>query len=532
MNGKTNLKRLFFLGLSFFLCLMPVFQVAHESNNSNSTRTGQNLYSSSYALVIGIEDYDKWPTYNNAIKDAVMVGNELELRGFDVTYRINLKLYDLKRVLEKFFFKTAVDYNSSLFVWFSGRGYNLKGEGFLLPADAPKGSDSKFKENAFPLRRFEELSKLTKAKHVFMVFDSCLSSTIFKEEENKEEEKNKSHDISVAKEFNARQFIYSCINEQSKSDDDKFRERFIEALKVENIADINKDKYLTASEICRFLKKRINNSHYGRLADDQNADKGDFIFSLYSTPGESFHDPLKLSMSGYGPEMIVIPSGTFMMGSENSNSYENEKPKHEVTADSIAVSVFEITFNDYALFCADVKRELPDNEGWEGGDRPVINVSWGDANAYTEWLSEQTGYTYRLPTEAEWEYFARAGADTDYGWGNEIGQNQAACDGCDAKWGWDKERKTAPVGSFAPNPFGIYDTVGNVWEWTCSEYTDTYIGKETNCLDKITNPIQQIVLRGGAWDYRPDECRVYYRISRSYDAINDNIGFRVVRELK
>jgi formylglycine-generating enzyme required for sulfatase activity len=154
--------------------------------------------------------------------------------------------------------------------------------------------------------------------------------------------------------------------------------------------------------------------------------------------------------------------------------------------------------------------------------------------AYTKWLTEQTGFKYRLPTEAEWEYFARAGSDTDYWWGNEIGQGKACCDGCGAQWGWDAEKSTAPVGSFAANPFGIYDTVGNVWEWTCSEYTDKYneSKKEENCLEIIKTDGELVVLRGGAWNEKPESCRVSRRNALNPGERSPYIGFRVVRELK
>jgi len=127
----------------------------------------------------------------------------------------------------------------------------------------------------------------------------------------------------------------------------------------------------------------------------------------------------------------------------------------------------------------------------------VINVSWNDVTAYAEWLSEQTGQQYRLPTEAEWEYAARAGTETKYWWGDDIGSNNANCwkESCD-----DSFEYTAPVGSFEPNPFGLFDVLGNVWEWTCSEYENKYSGKEQYCLSKSeVNDGGLFVLRGGSW---------------------------------
>jgi formylglycine-generating enzyme required for sulfatase activity len=121
-----------------------------------------------------------------------------------------------------------------------------------------------------------------------------------------------------------------------------------------------------------------------------------------------------------------------------------------------------VTFEEYAKFATAVGRKLPEGEGWGTGNRPVINVSWKDAVAYAEWLSEQTGKRYRLPSEAEWEYAAGAGTETKYWWGNEVGINRANCDGCGSQW---DNKQTAPVGSFDANPLGLYDTAGKVFEW-------------------------------------------------------------------
>lgn len=300
-------------------------------------------------------------------------------------------------------------------------------------------------------------------------------------------------------------------------------------------ASLYEDGYLTSNEIGQFIKKWIEAQkrkaaqipYYGKLKE---FDQGDFVFILPVTLPDFFQD--SLNDGSKGPEMIKIRKGSFLIGVLQGGGYENEKPQHVVTVGNIAVGPFEVTFEEYEHFCDAVGRIKPRNNGWGRSTRPVINVSWEDARAYTRWLSEQTGYTCRLPTEAEWEYMARAGTETEYWWGNEPGQNNASCDGCGAKWGWDAERKTAPVGSFAPNPFGIYDTVGNVWEWTCSQYTDSYIGKETGCLEKITTGLESVVLRGGAWDERPRNCRVSRRKFGYPGDSSDAVGFRVVRELK
>jgi len=196
---------------------------------------------------------------------------------------------------------------------------------------------------------------------------------------------------------------------------------------------------------------------------------------------------------------------------------------------SFAIGCYEVTFQEYDRFCETTRSY---DNGWGRGRRPVINVYWKDAIAYTEWLSNQTDRTYRLPTEKEWEYAARAGTETKYWWGNSIGDNRAVCGDCGAQWGWDVERKTASVESFNPNSFKIYDTVGNVWEWTCSEYSDRYAWKKLRCVDKSQFSSKLFTIRGGAWDESPKNVRAACRRGRRSVERSESIGFRVVRELK
>ena len=147
------------------------------------------------------------------------------------------------------------------------------------------------------------------------------------------------------------------------------------------------------------------------------------VYSVYSEP--SF--PI--------PEMVVIPAGSFQMGCVSGiDCGSDEKPVHEVKIDSFALSKYEVTFEEYDAFTDATGRERAADSGWGRGRRPVINVSWYDAMAYTAWLSEQTGKTYCLPSEAEWEYAARAGTETVYSWGDDIGTNRANCDGCASLW--------------------------------------------------------------------------------------------------
>ena len=207
-------------------------------------------------------------------------------------------------------------------------------------------------------------------------------------------------------------------------------------------------------------------------------------------PGDKFRD-----CPGC-PEMVVVPSGG-------------------PSGRSFAVGVYEVTFAEWdaCVSSGGCGRYRPSDKGWGRGKRPVINVSWNDAQQYVRWLSGRTGEVYRLPSEAEWEYVARAGTRTTYWWGNDIGRNRANCDGCGSRW---DDKQTAPVGSFSPNPFGLYDVHGNVWEWV----EDCWKG---NCSRRV--------LRGGSWKFIPRNLRSAYRDGLTTGLRNNIIGFRVARTL-
>lgn len=233
--------------------------------------------------------------------------------------------------------------------------------------------------------------------------------------------------------------------------------------------------------------------------------------------------------SPFKPEMVRIPAGKFLMGSNDGDS--DERPVHEVTIGyEFEIGKYPVTFDEYDVFAKDAQRKLPGDGGWRRGNRPVINVSWNDAQDYVQWLSKQTGKKYRLPTEAEWEYAARAGTQTRYWWGDDIGRNNANCDGCGSEW--DKQQ-TAPVGSFKANAFGLHDTAGNVWEWTQDCWHANYNNAPNDgsaWLDKDGDDCSRRVIRGGSWDYYPQFLRSADRYWDYSDAAYIGLGFRIARD--
>ncbi|MDM8541869.1 DUF1566 domain-containing protein [Desulfococcaceae bacterium HSG9] len=240
------------------------------------------LYTSSHALVIGIDAYTHWSRLTNAVKDAKHVAKVLEAMGFEVDLQKNLKSADLEKVLKSFFIRKGKNKNARLFVWFAGHGHTIDGEGFLVPADAASATDELlFMEKALAMRRFGSFMRFAKSKHVYAVFDSCFSGSIFHVARSRPPAT-----ITQVTTKPVRQYLSSGDAEQQVSDDGTFKELFINALQGEEPADANQDGYLTASELGMFLTYRLTNltnsrqtPRYGKM-QDQKYDKGDFVFVL------------------------------------------------------------------------------------------------------------------------------------------------------------------------------------------------------------------------------------------------------------
>jgi formylglycine-generating enzyme required for sulfatase activity len=243
-------------------------------------------------------------------------------------------------------------------------------------------------------------------------------------------------------------------------------------------------------------------------------------------PKASFHECVKDC-----PEMIVMPAGDFMMGSPTTEKgrFPNEGPQQHVTiARSFAVSRFDVTFADWDACVSVGACPVAGDGGYGRGTKPVINVSWDDAQQYVAWFSRMTNRPYRLPTEAEWEYAARAGGMTAYPWGGDIGSGNADCKGCGSKW---DNRETSAVGSFKPNDFGLYDTNGDVWQWVQDCYHGDYNGMPTDGSAWSVGDCKFRDLRGSSWRSDPQYLRTANRLWLAPDSRHDDIGFRIARTL-
>lgn len=292
----------------------------------------------------------------------------------------------------------------------------------------------------------------------------------------------------------------------------------------------------------------ISGSARGRADQDRAAiPNGDPEF-----PGSPFRDCPRC------PEMVMVSAGSFLMGSPETEEgrFEDEGPQREITVrSSFAIGVHEVTFEEWDA-CVDdggCDGYRPEDGGWGRGRRPVTEVSWQDARGYVEWLSEETGHPYGLPSEAQWEYAARAGTRTARYWGESAAEQCRYANGFDRDLARTNEKGlamfeehgmtypscsdgqgegTAPVGSYEPNAFGLYDMIGNLTEWTDDCWNPDHSGRPENAGTRFSGDCSRRILRGGTWAYPSEFLRSAYRFQFELDHRDNGLGFRVIRVIR
>jgi formylglycine-generating enzyme required for sulfatase activity len=361
------------------------------------------------------------------------------------------------------------------------------------------------------------------------------------------------------------------VVDQARADVAEFRATYLQDLEQGVISQIDDGDYeaaergITQLVALGYDQRRIETLQ-GSLQDAR-------VYGRFE-PGQVFSDTLE-GLNREGPNMVVIPAGSFMMGSPDNESdrYSNEGPRHRVTFErGFALGQTEVSVAEFAAFVRDTgyttdaeragssriydprsgRMDRQNRITWRNDyvgdtaddDLPVIHVSWDDANAYVRWLSEQTGRTYRLPSEAEFEYALRAGSQSRYWWGDgspDRTVENLTGDGdispTNARWNVAFRRYTdghwgpAPVGSFETNPFGLHDMGGNVMQWTEDCWHDSYVRAPSDGSAWVNPGCNRRVIRGGAWASSPAMSRSAFRLSSTPDSTDMRVGFRVARDL-
>lgn len=465
----------------FTIYIFILFISACQSNNRGEIfdfdPEPRNISNQPLALVIGNAQYEHNPL-SNSVNDAVDMKRVLTEIGFDVTLKTNLAdKRAMKAAIREFAERLSHIQGIGLF-YFAGHGAQVEGRNYLLPINNDQIKD-KFDLKSDAIYAGEILQRMenTKTSLNILILDACRDNPY------RSSRSMKRGLARIPQEKIGSIIAFATATGETASDaspngrNGLYTSYLLQALK--NAYQTNQridDMFMQVSKAV--LKQSQNRQEPWYSASL----KQPVYFGNYQTTTASLPQPQQPSDSiprnqGFPePEMVNIKKG-------------------------FAMSSYEITFAEYDYFAQTTGREKPNDKGWGRDKRPVINVSWYDAVAYTKWLSQKTGKTYRLPTEAEWQYAAAA---------ETLTTNQANCDGCGSRW---DNQKTAPVGSFKANAFGLYDMLGNVQEWTNSKYKENYI-----------------VQRGGSWRDFPSRLKTTLSDWRMPDKRFDFVGFRVVRQ--
>ena len=228
------------------------------------------------------------------------------------------------------------------------------------------------------------------------------------------------------------------------------------------------------------------------------------------------------AFAGLDADLKEIPAGSFRMGDLGATGWEEPTPVHEVHLRAFRLARHDLTFEQFDTYARATGAPLPDDAGWGRGNRPVVNITWNEAQAFIAWLDARTGRHFRLPSEAEWEYAARAGTKTLYPWGD--------ADDPSRRNGVGSVGRTTPVGSYPPNAWGLYDMIGNSWQWIEDCWHDRYTGAPADGSAWEEAACPRRVMRGGSWDNDPTWLRVADRASFGVEERMDGVGLRLAED--
>lgn len=545
------LRRRLFVCAGFFLASLVLTGNVFAQNSDDRV-----------ALVIANAKYpDARAAFGTPIKDATKLADELRKLKFNVEFKTNLGKEEMQRAVDDFIAKIKNKTTTALF-YFSGIGLQVSRRSYLIPTNAQIWTESDVRRDGISIdtllndvqrkgarvkiviidaarrnpfeRRFrpspQGLAPVEAPTGTIALYSTApgrllgetttSATSLFADELLKE---LRTPGLSVEEMFNRTRVAVSRASrgEQVPWVASSLLEEFNFSSKPSEVAAkppaSAPSPFPTASKPSTEKKRQEppSESSQASLSPPRKPVRRNL------KPGDKFRDCAEC------PELVVLPAGSFEMGSSNN---DREKPVHEVTIGSpFAIGLHEVTFAEWDQCVDDGGCKFrPDDRGWGRGSHPVINVSWLDAKKYVAWLTKKTGYTYRLPTEAEWEYAARGGTATAFWWGRRVGARHANCKECSTG---DSER-TLPVGSFKANPFGLFDTAGNVAEWVEDCWNDSYQGAPTNGSAWTKGQCRLRVLRGGSFDSESDYVRSNSRFRYDVDVRYLGNGFRVVRQLQ
>jgi formylglycine-generating enzyme required for sulfatase activity len=483
------------------------------------------------ALVIGNSTYQHTSKLRNPINDARLMAQTLRELGFKVLERTDVNQGQMKLAIAEFGEVLKKAGNSAVGIfYYAGHGVQSKGINYLIPVDAKLKQESHldiFSVNAnWVLDQMEE----AKSRLNLVILDACRNNP-FKWSTRR----GVSRGLALMRAPAGSMIAYSTRPGNIAADGKGATSPYTSALSKAmvkpglSLSDVfieTRNDVMAATE-----GKQIPWEEGGLTSQFYFAEKGDNLNAvrpqISSRPkpkivrksGDTFKD------CAVCPEMVVIPPGNFRMGDLSGDGGDNAKPVHSVAIPKpIAVGEYEVTQAEYRA----VMGANPSANNFKGSRKPVEKVSLEDAQGFVRKLSVKTGRKYRLLSEAEWEYAARAGTTTKYYWGNGTGSNNANCDGCGSPWDYSA---SAPVGSFRSNAFGLHDMLGNVSEWVGDCWKDNYIGAPTNGSVWKEDDCPSGIIRGGSWFLDINYVHSSSRVGIPTSTREHFIGFRIARDL-
>lgn len=483
------------------------------------------------ALVIGNADYQHTTELTNTVNDADDMAAALRQYGFEVILKKDADLKEMTDAIDVFGDKLKGG-GVGLF-FYSGHGAQMKGENYLFPVDAVFRKESDVKHHS--VNANEILEKMGEGKtHLNLVFlDACRDNPF------PNASKSMSRGLTKMDAPSGTLIAYATAPNNVASDGNErnspYTKNLLKVLKSEPSIEIG----LLLRKVTKAVKEETKGNQEPWLSMSID---GEFYFAQNVQPSsQPAPTPAPQPMPTPAPvytrpatarqsvefEMMAVEGGCFMMGSpKKEENRNNNERQHQVCVKGFEIGKYEVTQAQWQAVMGN------NPSAFKGDNLPVENVSWHDVQKFIQKLNERTGKNYRLPTEAEWEYAARAETTTPFYTGQCITTAQANYDGnysyskCQKTGGY--KESTAAVGSYPANPWDLYDMAGNVWEWTCSVYNENYDGSELECSD-VSDANARHVLRGGSWISNPVELRSAGRSSDVPDTRYFNCGFRLLR---
>ncbi len=475
------------------------------------------------ALIIGNTAYQSLPPLVNPGNDAADMAKALTALDFKVIVKTDLDLASMRTTIREF--RKALKRGAIGLFYYSGHGLQVDGINYLLPVDAAVEFAEDMPKVAVDANDVLNTLRAKKLDFSFVILDACRNNGM---------KRRDNQTVQGLARMDAPQgslIAYSTGPNQLASDG--FGRNSIYT--GELLKEIDQPG-LRVEDVFKRVRSSVSRTSGGnQVPVEFTSLVADFYFKSAGAGSVQTANAVALPKLNIGEEfkdcetcplLVVVPKGKFVMGSERGK--REQRPAREVTiAQDVAVGKFEVTFDEWGVCATEgACPAIQSDEGWGKGKRPAINVSWDDARQYVRWLSRRTGQAYSLPSEALWEYAARAGTATKYWWGDAVGTDLANCRNCGSQW----DGQTAPVGSGKPNSFGLHDVHGNVWEWVEDCWHSSYRKAPSDGSAWTTGSCTQSVLRGGSWRDNDRAAQVTTRGRFGLGTRND-FGFRVVRKI-